>query len=84
MSNEIIKQNIPTKVMFMKKEEMGSVCDFVPDYVPNDKPGRVVLYGNFGIPDGGTHVSNLSEIGSVIIRKIKHEKEAIRISYNII
>lgn len=81
--NEITNQNTPTKVLFMKKEEMGSVCDFVPDYIPENKPGRVVMYGKFGIPCGGTHVSNLNQIGKITIRKIKKEGENIRVSYTI-
>lgn len=47
-------------------------------------PTRVVMYGGFGIPCGGTHVNNLSEIGRFTIRKIKKEGENIRFSYNII
>ena len=81
--NELTSQDIPTKILFMKKEEMGSVCEFVPEYIPENKPGRVVMYGNFGIPCGGTHVSNLNLIGKITIRKIKKEGENIRVSYAI-
>ncbi len=81
--NAIIQENTPTHVLFMPKEEMASVCAFVPDYIPANKPARVVMYGDFGIPCGGTHVSNLKEIGTIVIRKIKQEKENIRVSYSI-
>lgn len=79
--NEIIQKAVDTKVLFMPKEEMGSVCEFVPDYIPEGKPARVVMYGDFGIPCGGTHVSNLGEIGKMTIRKIKQDGDNIRVSY---
>jgi Ser-tRNA(Ala) deacylase AlaX len=78
---QIIQANIETKVLFMSKEEMYTVCTFVPDYLPDNKPSRVVMYGDFGIPCGGTHVSNLSYIGKITIRKIKQSGENIRVSY---
>ncbi len=81
--NQIVQQGIETRVLFMPKEEMGSVCVFVPDYIPANKPARVVMYGDFGIPCGGTHVSNLKDIGKISIRKIKQDGENIRVSYSI-
>lgn len=81
--NEIVQKSIETKVLFMPKEEMGSICAFVPDYIPANKPARVVMYGDFGIPCGGTHVSNLKDIGKISIRKIKQDGENIRVSYSI-
>lgn len=80
---KIVQQGIETRILFMPKEEMGSVCVFVPDYIPANKPARVVMYGDFGIPCGGTHVNNLSEIGKITIRKIKQDGENIRVSYSI-
>jgi Ser-tRNA(Ala) deacylase AlaX len=81
--NEIIQKGIETKVLFTPKEEMGSVCAFVPDYIPANKPARVVLYGDYGVPCGGTHVANLKDIGIISIRKIKQDGENIRVSYSI-
>ncbi len=81
--NHIVEEAIETRVLFMSKEEMGSVCSFVPEYIPANKPARVVMYGDFGIPCGGTHVSNLKEIGTITIRKIKQDSENIRVSYTI-
>lgn len=81
--NEIVQKGIATTVLFMPKEKMSSVCTFVPDYIPANKPARVVMYGDFGIPCGGTHVSNLKDIGKMTIRKIKQDGENIRVSYSI-
>lgn len=84
VANEFIKEGAPTKLVFMPKEEMHKVCHFVPDYIPADKPARVVMYGEFGIPCGGTHVSNISNVGAVAIRKVKVEGANIRIGYDVV
>lgn len=81
IANEFVQENRKTKLVFMEKERMHEVCHFVPDYLPEGKPARVVMYGDFGIPCGGTHVSKLSEIGKITVRKMKIKGETIRISY---
>lgn len=82
-ANVLISRGDAVTVKFMPKEEMYTVCHSVPDYLPANKPLRVVMYGAVGIPCGGTHVGNLSEIGLISIRKIKKEKDAIRVSYSL-
>lgn len=67
--NDIIGRNIKTSLVFENNT------------LQNGKPHRIVYYGDFSIPCGGTHVANLADIGNVIIRKIKQEKENIRVSY---
>lgn len=79
--NEIIGHNLKTNVQRMPKEQLATVCKHVPDYIPTDKPSRVVMFGSFACPCGGTHVSNLSDIGTVTIRKIRIDGNIIRISY---
>lgn len=69
--NEVISQNIPTRILLS------------PDHIPGNKPGRIVMYGDFGIPCGGTHVANLSEIKTMTIRKIKQDGTNIRVSYGV-
>ena len=69
--NEIIDRNVETKIKFEDEQQV------------NGKPARLVYYDDFGIACGGTHCKNLNEIGRVEIRKIKKEKDTIRISYNI-
>jgi len=81
-ANEIVKRADTVSIRFMPKEEMYTVCHSVPDYLPEGKPARVVMYGSAGIPCGGTHVSNLGTIGPITIRKVKKEKDAIRVSYS--
>lgn len=83
LSNTFIQEKRKTELRFMPKEEMSSVCHFVPDYIPEGKPARVVMYGDFGVPCGGTHVNNLMEIKSMTIRKIKQEGENVRVGYDV-
>lgn len=82
--NAFVKEARSTTLVFMPKEHMHTVCHFVPDYIPEGKPARVVMYGDFGVPCGGTHVSNLSEIKSMTIRKVKQNGDAIRVAYDLI
>lgn len=88
--NEFIAQKRETKLLFMDKEHMKDVCHFVPDYIPEGKPARVVMYGDpavagqaFGVPCGGTHVNNLADIRHMTIRKIKSEGANIRVGYDV-
>jgi len=83
LCNKFINENMETKLLFMEKEKMKEVCHFVPDYIPEGKPGRVVVYGDFGVPCGGTHVSSLSEIKIMTIRKVKSEGTNIRVAYDV-
>lgn len=81
--NDILQRDIKTEIRFMPKEEMSQYCRHVPEYLPAGKPSRIVLYGDFGVPCGGTHVANLKDIGHETIRKIKTQSGTIRISYEI-
>jgi len=83
LCNKFIQEERKTELRFMPKEEMSLFCHFVPDYIPEGKPARVVMYGDFGVPCGGTHVSNLMEIKSMTMRKIKQEGENIRVGYDV-
>lgn len=83
LCNRFITQARSTSLVFMNPDEKRLVCAFVPDNLPQNKPSRVVLYGDFGIPCGGTHVGNLRDIGNITIRKIKLEKGMIRVAYAI-
>ncbi len=67
--NEIILRKIETRIEFSEND------------VHDGKPLRTVYFGDFGINCGGTHVANLEDIGSVTIRKIKQDKDTIRVSY---
>jgi Ser-tRNA(Ala) deacylase AlaX len=81
--NHFINESRETKLLFMDKEAMKNICHHVPDYLPVGKPTRVVMYGNFGVPCGGTHVKNLRDIKAMTIRGIKQKGPHIRIGYDV-
>ena len=80
---KLIVENRPTSLKFMPKEEMAAVCPHVPEFLPAGKPGRVVFYGSFGVPCGGTHVKQLGDIIKITIRKIKMDGTNIRVAYDV-
>lgn len=80
---EILDRGIATEIRFVSKDEMATLCRHVPEFLPKDKPSRVVLYGDFGVPCGGTHVAQLKDIGTETIRKIKEKPGTLRISYQV-
>lgn len=83
-ANEFTAQDSENRLQFMPVEEMHTVCRHVPDNIPKNKPGRVIIYGdNFGIPCGGTHVKNLKQIGTITVPKLKEKKGVIRVSYTV-
>lgn len=83
-TNDFIVKGTDNSLEFMPVEEMHKVVRHVPESIPKNKPGRVVMYGdNFGIPCGGTHVKNLSQIGKVRIPKLKEKKGVIRVNYTV-
>lgn len=82
-ANKCINENRAVTIRFMPKEKMHEVCHHVPDYLPEGKPARVVMYGDFGVPCGGTHVNNLGEVGTLAIRKMKQDGDKIKIGYDV-
>lgn len=83
MCNKTIQEDITTSVRFMPKTAMHTVCRFVSVAIPEDKPGRVVMYGDFGVPCGGTHVPHLNVIGGMTIRKVRQDKQYVRVAYSV-
>jgi Ser-tRNA(Ala) deacylase AlaX len=81
LTNQLVEQGSHNTLRFMPVEEMHNYCRHVPDNLPKNKPGRVVLYGDFGVPCGGTHVKNINQVGKVSIPKLKEKKGVIRLSY---
>lgn len=81
--NKHIAEEIPVRAEFVDKEKLKEVCKNVPDNIPEGKPTRVVIFGNFAVPCGGTHVANLSELQHETIRKIKNEGENVRVAYDV-
>lgn len=80
----LLATSAPVTGRSMTREALEGICSHVPDYLPAGKPIRVVTIGNFvPCPCGGTHVASLSELGQVVITKIKSKGGILRVSYQI-
>ena len=81
-ANQLIERGSTNSIRFMPVSEMHTVVRHVPDNIPQNKPGRVVMYGEqFGIPGGGTHVKDVREVGRVRVSGLKMKRGVIRLSY---
>ena len=81
--NARIQQGGAVQAIFVSRDELAQYVTHVPDYIPADKPCRVVVYDDYGTPCGGTHVKDVSDIGQAVIRKISKKKGDIKIAYDI-
>lgn len=81
LANQLIEGGSNNTLKFMPVEEMHKYCRNVPDNLPKNKPGRVVFYGDFGVPCGGTHVRDIKQVGRITIPKMKEKKGVIRVNY---
>lgn len=82
--NELLQSTYNNKIMFLPPSEMGQYCRHIPPNMPTNKPSRIVLYAdNFGIPCGGTHVKRATDIGEVVLTKMKVKKGLLKVSYSV-
>ncbi|MFZ1258370.1 MAG: alanine--tRNA ligase-related protein [Candidatus Saccharimonas sp.] len=83
-ANELQHQEKDNSLAFMNMEELHIICRHVPEFIPKNKPCRVMIYGeNFGVPCGGTHVRKLTDIGHVHVPKVKCKNGIIRVNYTV-
>jgi Ser-tRNA(Ala) deacylase AlaX len=84
IANDVINKGSQSEIRFMPVSDMHTVCRHVPTNIPTNKPARVVVYnGDFGVPCGGTYVSNVHNIGHVTITKVKTKKGLTKVSYSV-
>ena len=73
-SNEVLKQNLQTKVEFMSRDEafkIPQISKLAKGLPESLKIIRVVSIGDYDIQaDGGTHVRSTKEVGKIILLKI--------------
>jgi len=83
--NKAIEDKTPVEVRLVEYEELEEICDIIPGYVPKDKPSRImsIMFSDKPIvmPCGGTHVTNLSELKRVHIKKCSVKKGITKLSY---
>ncbi|MEK7079624.1 MAG: alanine--tRNA ligase-related protein [Patescibacteria group bacterium] len=82
--NRLVQLKLPMTAKQITFDELKELCDFVPEYLPKDKPIRIEKIGDYKAhPCGGTHVSNTEEVGRVTIEKLKSKSGNTRVSYKI-
>jgi alanyl-tRNA synthetase len=82
--DSVISENLTVQTRNLEPNEAADIIVKLPYTIPTDKELRICEIGNYDpIPCGGTHVSSLSEIGSVKITKIKAKKGKTKISYEV-
>ncbi len=81
--NKFIDERIEVTAKFVTKEKLPQICKNVPEHIPESKPVRVVMFGNFVVPCGGTHVANLKDLKHEVVRKLKNESASVKVSYDI-
>lgn len=83
-ANHLIASGQPVESFIVDQyDQLKDHCTTVPEYVPKDKPIRVVKVGGVGCPCGGTHVADLSQLGQLRVPKIKSKGGNIRVSYRV-
>ena len=83
-ANELIHSQIGVEVITTNKAELANLCSFVPDYVSDQKPIRLVTFvPKLGCPCGGTHVQNSQEIKEIKLTKLRIKGGQTRISYQL-
>ncbi len=81
--DKIIAENILTRIEFISPEELQKRGFKIPPTLHEGKPLRIVYYGDFGVPCGGTHVDQMADLRHVTIRKIKQEGPNVRVAYDV-
>ncbi|MCB1145083.1 MAG: hypothetical protein KDK54_22760 [Leptospiraceae bacterium] len=79
---------LPSDLQSFKKELEEKVNELVKKDIPVsnrfDSNPRKIQFGDLReYPCGGTHVSSSSEIGDITIRRIKKEKDLLKVSYDV-
>ena len=80
------KADAKSSILFTKDEIMALAKQYIgaglPIYVNNNEiPRTVQIAGLKAYPCGGTHLTNLADLGSLQIREIKKDKSDIKIKY---
>ena len=83
LDKEKIKVDLEAQCAKLIAANTATSIRFMPDKLVNGKPARMVLYGDFELACGGTHVNALGELRQVTVRKIKQEGSNVRVAYDV-
>lgn len=81
--SRIITRGGATSLRFVAADSGDPALRYLPPGLQQGEAVRVVEYGEFAIPCGGTHVRDLSEVGAVQIRRVKGKGATIRVAYSV-
>ncbi|MCX7338792.1 MAG: alanine--tRNA ligase-related protein [Alphaproteobacteria bacterium] len=82
--NQAIASNVNVICSVISSQEPSKFCIESPLQIPSGKTERVVTMDGFEpVPCGGTHLKNISELGSVNIRKIQGRNGNTKVSYKV-
>lgn len=82
--NEIIKEGRTVTTRETDSDELQKIAKYIPPNLPKGKPLRIIqIEGYPAMPDGGTQVRNLKEIGRVELTSMKAGKGQLTIGYRV-
>ncbi|KAI9113995.1 hypothetical protein K1719_015246 [Acacia pycnantha] len=84
-ANGLISVGGKVYVAILPYDEAAVLCGgCLPDYVPKGSTPRIVRIGDTpGCPCGGTHVSDISDIGCIKVSQIRSKKGSTKLYYNV-
>jgi alanyl-tRNA synthetase len=85
MENELIEKGADVTARVVARNEVTSLLpEFASlDRLPKDRNLRIVTIEGFqGMPCGGTHVRNISEIGRFQLKPIRPSEEGFRVNFD--
>lgn len=80
-ARRITTEGCPVTLRFVRADSGDAALRFMPPGMAGDDEIRVVEYGSFAVPCGGTHVKNLSDVDGLTIRKVREKSGVVRVSY---
>lgn len=83
LCDQLIADDLAVSCKFVEPDKLQKLCRFVPDNLPKNKPTRVVQFGDFAVPCGGTHVHSLKALKQETITKLKLKNKQIRVGYDV-
>jgi len=82
--NKVITEDRNVDTRETSLNELQSIARHIPPNLPKDKPLRMIrIEGFYAMPDGGTQVKKLKEIGKVEIKSINCNQGKTTIKYSV-
>ena len=82
--NQVIKQGRSVVTRETTLDELSQLTRFLPPNLPKDKPLRMMqIEGYYAMPDGGTQVRDIAEVGPVEITSLSSGEDKARIKYRV-